>query len=445
MQLQASANVLKTPLVAPTAVQPEPFSGQSIQGRDVVLINPFGLGGGDHGLANKVANIALQEHCRVTVVPLNVRDISAPPAHRNLNQTYKKHEISELHNPLFIIAPVGILPTEKLKHQIEQLCSEYNFAKTDVMLIEEMDLAVGPSQQMSKRVEMLQDAGFKSISPQKLGFAEGAIGYLPVDPAAAELVKERAKGELTKLLDGYNQSLNPKDNVHLAYISSNSNVTNSQKFIANTLVDTLADGKDTHYVMVLRNFDEHAQTTLPKVLTETFNSKHDDYDYPALFSKAAIYFADPDSGKPLLKAELEGTGARQVNIFFTGQLPHNLFMDLMSVSHSGMASGDQSLGEFLSLTGKMPYYDTQPWKKPLAHAILSRAYEQGGDGVESELSRRLFGSTPKARKPLPELPPNLNQPQRSGALDYFVGELNEEISAIKADVPIRSFIRNAKG
>ncbi len=107
-----------------------------------------------------------------------------------------------------------------------------------------------------------------------------------------------------------------------------------------------------------------------------------------------MIFSPEKNGTALARlAEINGSGKRRVNIIFCNNLPKNIFQDFMYISKIGMASGDQSLSEFLSLTMKMPYYEIQPWKFHLFESISKIAKDIGGSELESWLSQRVVGRT----------------------------------------------------
>lgn len=333
------------------------FTNKSVKGRDVVLINPIFNGGGDHVMANKIANIALDEGCRVTISAVDIKNFYQVNT-RNLSLSdAEPHEMGALNNPVFVVAPVGILSIEKLNRHIDLLCEQNQFSKKDIVLIEEMDLLSSPSQELAGYEAELRGSGFKNVSVNRLGFGEGSIGYLPTDSNTIDVIKQRFEGELLKLMDGYNMSLAKDSNYHLAYISSSLLVTGSEVFIANTLVETMGSEADSNFIMVLRQLSDYSVPGLTAGLKYILQKKTGECDISALFSEATVFFYNSHSGVLDRSIKIVGEGRKNVNIVVTGSLPNNIFEDFMCLAQSGMASGDQSLSEFLSMTGKMPYYD----------------------------------------------------------------------------------------
>ncbi|MGY4730907.1 hypothetical protein [Burkholderia pyrrocinia] len=438
--MKISSASISSALQCETGVRAQPFSGSTVAGRDVILINPYCAGGGDHALANKIANIALEEGCRISIVPTDSREMNkiAGEHHRNLSPGECEHDIDQLRDPIFIVAPVGILSTQKLKDRIEYICDKYNFAKNDILLVEEMDLLKSPSQALAPRQKMLRQIGFSGVEVKELGFCDGAIGYLPVDRATADEIESRFAGELTRLLDSYNLSPSKESNYHLAYISSNAPVTSAEAFILNSLVETRDESKDSNFVMVIRDFERYErmmQLKLPEFLGVS-NSK---FNHSALFSKANLFFLDPNTGKLEKRKEVTGGGQPAVNIVLVKSLPQNIFHDFMRISRSGMASGDQSLGEFLSITGKVPYYDMQPWKVPLVNALLDTADDIGGGEFKKEMQKKISGMQPNGRD-ICKLSKVSDQSMRSSEFDAAEVELNRYIASRTADRSIREYL-----
>lgn len=409
----------------PESLKSSVFNSGSFKGRDVLLINPFCNGQGDHALCNKIANIALDEGCRITISSVDAGD-PTKINYRHLSlQNKEQHDISALNNPIFVVAPVGIFPVEELLNYINQLCEKYQFPKQDIALIEEMDLLSLPSQELTYYKTTLEKFGFENINTKQLGFGMGSIGYLPTEEHTINIIKQRFEGELIKLMDSYNVSLMKDSYYYLAYISSDLTIIAPQVFIANTLSETMSDDKDANYIIVLRQLNEHTKQELPKALKTILRTQNGKFDFPALFTKAKLFFADSNSGNLEGSIVITGQGKPNVNIVITQVLPNNIFEDFMCLSHSGMASGDQSFGEFLSLTGKMPYYDMQTWKYPLMEAIK----DMGGKELEDIITQKIVGRMPFFGDTFYKLAPNRNQSERSSELLNKQIELDHKLSS----------------
>lgn len=429
-------NAINTPPAAISINEIHSFPGKALDGRDLILINPFFDGNGDHALANKIANIALNEGCRVTISSIDATDPKKINL-RNLSIRDKSvHTISELNNPIFVVAPVGIFSTKKLEEYINLLCETYQFSKQDIVLIEEMDLLCSNDQMLTHYETMLDRIGFKNISANNLGFGTNSIGYLPIDTDTIDIIKKRFEPELLRLIDSYNMSLAQDSHYHLAYISSDVIITGMQVFIANTLSETRLDDKDHNYIMVIRQLNDMTKRDLPEELKDILSLQTDQFDLTGHFAKARLFFVDPDSGYLERSIEIIGQGERKINIVVTQSLPHNIFEDFMCLSQSGMASGDQSLGEFLSLTGKMPYYDTQPWKYPLAHAVMN----MGGEELKQLTAQKLVGRKPFSGQIFYQLAANRNQPAPGPELLSQQDELDRKISSHTASQRIRELL-----
>jgi hypothetical protein len=341
------------------------------------------------------------------------------------------------------VAPVSILDVNELEKTLSDLFDKYKFSKQDILLIEELDLLTPDPDSLEQRETLLKKMGFSDVAACKLGFAQGSIGYLPIDQASMKKIKNRFEGELTTLLDSLNVTLDKESRYHLAYISYEC-IRAVKIFIANTLSENKGDVINSNYIMVTRSLCAPDKELLKKVLGQLFSFKKNFYNFPVLFSKVTLYFSDPETGKLKKELEVKGEGVRKVNVVFVKSLPENIFKDFMCLSHSGMASGDQSLGEFLSLTGKLPYYDLQPWKEPLAKALENTAEKLGGDELKREVSKKIVGELPFGKGLVLKLAANIDQTPVSPELKASISALDQYIAAQTADGYIRALLTNAR-
>lgn len=430
----------------PTCSSVESFSDENIHGRDIILLNPFADGGGDHELANKIANIAITENCRVTIIPIGV-SIFTPAEdlpHRNISpQAGHEHEISSLHDPIVIIAPVDIMPVDKLKQSIEHIFQQYQFPKKDIVLIEEMNVLTSKNS-MEKRVSCLNEMGFNSVTPCKLGFGDGAIGYLPVDQNTLTDIKNRFENELEKLMDSFNLSLDKQSNNHFAYISSDFDVAAAKVFILNTLTEGRVNGdinkENNNYIICMRQFDTLTKDTAQEAMKDILTVEGNGFYSRDFYANANILFANETDKNLEVITQLKGIGAGNINIIFTGHLPKNIFEDFICLSKSGMASGDQSLSEFISITGKLPYYDMQPFKQPLAYELVKMASETGGNELKDEIISHISGKLPFTGKPQYKFLPILKQLPETVELAKNRTELDRKIRSNTADTYIRNLL-----
>ena len=149
--------------------------------RDVVIINPYTDGGDDRDLANSIANTVLKEGGRASIVPVLADYGSIHPVekHRNVYHGTNKHDISDLEEPAFIIAPAWILDTAALEYAVNEVSNQFGFNKMDAFIIEEMDLLTAPNQKSSQIESTLYELGFTRVhSYYNLGFGKDFIGYL---------------------------------------------------------------------------------------------------------------------------------------------------------------------------------------------------------------------------------------------------------------------------
>lgn len=405
---------------------------------DVVILNSYASGGGDHELANKISRIVTEEGGRTSIVPINAENLSIDP-HINVALRFNSHDISELIAPIFIVCPVGILTTEKLGEAVDEVCSKFNFKKEKVLLLEEMDLLTSPRQLLEDRKNMLSDKGFIDVQTLKLGFEEGSIGYLPIDEESISNIKARANLETAKLLDSYNIDINTSTTIHLAYTNDETQSLSSQVFISNTLNETRDDLVDFNYVMVCRLYEEKISEHVKLMLN--FKSERLGVDNPSLFRNATISYLDPQSGKLKLLYKLKGDGLRKVNVVLTPSLPKNIFLNLMYLAKSGMATGDQSLGEYISLKREFPYYNMQPWKLPLVAAVKNVAESCGEADLTNKIEAMIVGQFPfNGELRYKMLSNSKNSAPMTPELKQAWEVFNEKLSLRRADVHIRQFL-----
>ena len=369
---------------------------KDIRGRDVIIINPCCKGGGDYALAKKIANIALDEGCRVTIASINTLETANYDTSGKLRgyslQDDVAHDISQLRNPLFIISPLSIANIDKLKNSLNEMFDKFNFQPQDVFLIEEMDLLTRDGKNLIDFEVMLKDIGFSKVTANSLGFDEGAIGYLPIDEKTISEIRSRFDGELLRLFDSYNMSLSREANYHLGYISSDCFKIGSQIYIANTLYELLNDTRNANFIMSLRQVNIETMPVVVKSIKNIITSQNNnmEIDYLSLFSKATISVIDSDDGCVKICEKVIGTGTKDVQIILVNKLPKNIYDDFLLLADTGMMSGDQSLSDYLTLKGTLPYYDMQPWKHPLVESIK----KLGGDGLKNHLKTKVVGRAP---------------------------------------------------
>lgn len=423
-------------------VNPVDLSSNNIRGRDIIIINPTYDGGGDHALAKKVANIALDVGCRVSIYSFDAHE-HKPPAysptyqHYNLQNAEFRH-ISNSNDPLFIISPVGIATTSNLEKHIKKICEEFQFQRNDIILIEEMDLLTSQRQNLKNYNEMLKKIGFTDISVNKLGFEDGSIGYIPTDRRTVKEIKTRFEGELIKLFDSYNVDLSGDNSYHLAYISSDTYICGAQVFIGNTLNEIVEDERNATFIMTLRQLHSSKIIYIMDWIEKTLKTKEDVFDYESLFSKATITAINSDNGDIENQKTFTGSGTKKISIIITNKLPQNIFDDFLMLADTGMASGDQSISEYLTLKGNFPYYDMQPWKYPLVNAIK----KIGGQDLEKYIDHRIIGEIPYSGELKLSWIPNVPKKTVSQEQKEKIAEFDKVISSKKADRYISKLIQS---
>lgn len=459
--MKIESNISSVNISPPTSMRTTTLPTGEFKQRDVVIINPYMNGGGDKALGNKVANIALNDGGRVSIISMDADDISKDSC-RNLSLNDPTfNSINQLRNPLLIFTPVSTLEPHQIEFCIKILNQHIDFNKQKVMILDEMDVLPQDSK-LLECINILHHNGFKSIHAYNLGLNNG-IGYLATEQKQIDNIKHRFKYELSNLMDSYNLSLKKDAHHYLAYLSAEPAyrqaklpMHSAQLFIVNQLIETQHDNKDANFIIVLRqlancysdNFDiaelvshtkryfdgkETISAALQEILTKKETGK---FDSPMLFAKAQLYFADTQHGKLEKLFELKGTGNRQINIVVTESLPKNIFEDFMCLADSGMMSGDQSLSEYLSLKNTVPYYDMPPWKEGVAEGLIKHAKNHGTENAMNakisgyKLNGNIRASYLNATQYIPPTPEQLIKEEVT----------NKKIASLKANDKIREFI-----
>lgn len=442
-----------SPLSAPLPAAHQPalpstLPAEAIRARDILIINPYCHGGGDEALAKKIANIALAEGCRVSVISFDTTQIytSAALLDNHRSQNYARpgempHAISELTNPLFIIAPAGIADMDDLEKQIGHICQKHHFSCEDAFIIEEMDVLTQHDKKLEHYAAMLRETGFKNVTTCSLGFSDGAIGYIPTDEHEIDRIRHRFEGELVRLFDSYHLDLSAGSSYHLGYISSDSMLSGPQVFIANTLSETQADDRHATFILSVRQLTDYSAPLTVKAILDILQLKNESFNNPALFSRATVTVVDAESGQAQPEISIRGCGHKKVGIILTSGLPKSIYDDFLMLADGGMTSGDQSFSEYLSLKGTLPYYDMQPWKEPLMTAIKAAA----DPALAEWLDTRFVGLRPFSGERIAALLPNITPPQLSPAQLRHREALEQKLSSSVATPYIRRIIHAASG
>lgn len=423
-------------------IEHKDLSFKDISARDVVIINPYCEGGGDEALAKKIANIALDEGCRVTIYSFNTSIFNGGDEnikHQNYALQHEEpHDISQLNNPLFIIAPVGIASVDILEKHIESICEKFSFSRNDAVIIEEMDILTIPGKELTHYAAMLKEKGFTHVSVNSLGFGDGAIGYIPTDEKIISQIQNRFENQLTKLLDSYNISLSSENSYHLGYISSNCCHSGSQVFITNTLSETIEDDRNAIFIMSIRQLNDISAPLIADGIADILQAKDDEFNIPSLFSKATVTVINSESGDVENSKEVIGYGKKKVNIILTNKLPKNIYDNFLLLADTGMSSGDQSLSEYLSVKGTLPYYDLQPWKQPLMSAIKKSADVE----LQRYLDTKFIGQLPFTGEKIYSLIPDIQRGALSPELLIKKNEFDKNLASKIATPHIKAIIRS---
>lgn len=414
------------------------FNKGILKGRDVVVINLIGQGNGDKYLGEKIANIALDEGCRVSIISLNIYSPDITNS-RNISLCDDEpYDLAALHNPVFIITPMALMSTKSLCQQIEKICERYQFSKQNAILIDEMDVTQSEGRLPHHYENALKGIGFENVSANRLGFSTYSIGYLPVDDETVKAIRGRFEGELLRLFDSYNLSLTSDSHYNFAYISTDFFITSTQVFLANTLTETMGDDKDASYVMVLRQYRPDLKKAIYEGVLGILSEKSEELNYSRLFSKAVVGFVNNNTGEIEPYGVISGSGEKKINILFTQQLPKNLFDDFMCLCETGMVSGDQSLSEYLSLKGTLPYYSVQSWSHPLARAMV----DHGAKSIRDIVEHKMVFRGPVAGFESYKLKPNIKPQKPSARQLKQLDALNKKIASTTATQYIRTLLRS---
>ncbi|WP_413736063.1 hypothetical protein ACL2XP_24810 [Sodalis sp. RH21] len=424
---------------APAASYPGQFIPAAFNGRDIVLLNPFCSGNGDRVLADKISFILAKEGCRVSILSFDCiqETFCRFPARKGYQ------DLAVLHNPLFLVSPVSIMPPQIMNQLIKSIADQYDFPTEDIALIDEMDSNVALLQTPAHYVNSLRDIGFRQVQFYRLGFSDAAIGYLPLDNAAINDIKQRCRHELELLFDSLNLTLDRSSHYFIGYISSETPVTAMQTFVVNTLIENAQDEADMNYILVVRELDS-CMGRLPAAMENVLLEPADDnFNYNTYFGRVKMMLCAPDENRLSPLITVQGSGKKRINIVFCDMLPNNLFHDFIALSRSGIMSGDQSLSEFLSLKGEVPYYDMQIWKTPLVKALIRQARRTGRPELENYMRTKYIGmiySTNEIYFKLNQGPPELFASAQFKAANAC---FNHKISSMLATDYIRALARPA--
>lgn len=410
-------------------------SVNNISNKELVIINPDAQGAGDDTLGAAIADLAQKEGGRVSIVKIDATDKKNTTKIMSFNT--EKAPLESLNNPSFIVAPVGALATGNLKNNITSLCNKYNFQKESIFLIEEMDLLKKPEYSLELREKILEKTGFKKIESHRLGFHKESLGYIPLPSETISQIKERAATELSEFMAKIGQKTNKNDQVYVGYLGGGDASSSGLKtFISNTLHETEDGDYQAHYFIIPG--DGTAEILMDFFMTLMLGEPGTNNNN--LFRRADVSFISPEGElKQKGNFPLCGSGKRKINLFFSSRLPRNLFLDLIHLSKSGIMTGDQSLGEYISIKEEMPYYHQPDWKIPLSNGLRSMTKSRS---VLDELDHRIIG-----RKSLEDPKPSykLRKDGYSPSTQTLEqkeewAKFNSDLTARKADDAIRKIV-----
>jgi hypothetical protein len=377
--------------------------------RDLLLINPSEGGSGDLALGDKLAQLALSRGGRVTLVRPDLNGIVV----RHLAPSgAAPHALKDLDDPLIVSAPSSMISPPELLRVLASLDRSRAPLRGDLALIDEMDIAQQSRIDRARR-KVLEAAGFRSLSMHRLGFSEGAIGYLPLSGAQVAAIKRQAPAAVANFIDSLNVDAPVDAPLYFAYISTSMHgrAKTAAHFVHHTLKELPAGAKAASYVVVTGDASESCMQDLIKDLGPSLRATEDIGEKPARrFGRARILTLDLGERDPGLREVGQvtglGRGRRErpnLTIVLTRALPAPLFAAALSQAKEVMATGDHSLSEALSIRGTLPYYALPEWKTSLRDAVVTRARRVGGEALAQAVATRF--STPPSRalpSPTPE-------------------------------------------
>jgi hypothetical protein len=336
--------------------------------QNLIFVNPIMPGLGDIFLCKKIVDIARKlKDTRLSVHPISF--ITDDLGYAGHNPT--SHLSSGTPKTHWVVTPFGTAHPENLIKYIDDLCETHEYTKESITIIDEMDTKLPYPEYLF--IPEFYKHGFKRVTYKRLGFGTDSIGYLPT------LEFDTNQRELTNFLAGYNISLNDDTLLHLGYAE---HINSAATFISKTLYETMGDIKHTCYVLVLPELIDR-NCSFARDLHKQLNALS---VVPGMFGKVNLNF-----DKTVKYCErfpgICGSGQRTLTIIVAPFLPRSIFLSLMRVSHSGLATGDQSFSEFISLTNRVPFYERQNWKHNMAKAIIDHATKYD---VEKYIENRII-------------------------------------------------------
>jgi hypothetical protein len=299
-----------------------PFSASSIRARDIIIIHPFradldpdtGEDCNPCPLIDNIVAIALDQGCRVTVIPVAMQDNnSCMQAHQNLSLQGETHDISCFQQPIFIVAPTGPIPQEALKQQIELLCDTHQFSRQDLVFIEPADTSTPHNGQ--QLISKFRESGFERISAHQLDLSSAANPGWLIDQVSMGVLQESFEAKLTKLLDSFNLSIFKNANYQLEMIDSSSRYFSMPTFLQHMLANR-RHTVDNNFILVWPQLNQFSRDTLPATMKALLGIPNWIPDDPAHFSRLQIFCAYPDTDHLRQVINIDGSGQCNINIVF---------------------------------------------------------------------------------------------------------------------------------
>ena len=312
---------------------------------DIVIVNPVAKGYGDYELGRKIQDL-------VTMLDYSVK----------IQMTTEELK-EKLKSRLIIVTPYSFEDADTIQTYIKK-----NFfidQSTKVLMIDEMDAIDNSESNIEAYKESFQKIAIDTVDEVKIGFSSDSIGYLSMTNEECEDIQQRSKVEIKKLFDSFNMTLDPSAEYYLSYLNSATKVTAMQVFIFNTLRELQGSPSSVNYICSLgETATLNTIITIAKKLSTLAKSSPDSFSEDAAkkLSKINLMIVDVQN-KKISQKELVtiGKGIIPINIIFlsTMNMPKRVWHNFITVSKSGMMTGDQSLTDYLRLKREMPFYEAQ--------------------------------------------------------------------------------------
>lgn len=365
------------------------FPDEKVSKTDVVIINPtLQDGQGDYELAKKLQRLICLKGLQVVTRSLTKVD----------NYLYENisGEQEKLKNDLIIVAPFSFCNPKALIKAFKN--NVIVNKETKIIMIDEIEADSAYS--LDDYKDEFKKIGVKHIWEEKLGFGKNGIGYLPLEKLECTAIEERAKAELESLFDRFNLNIDYSAHYYVSYLNSDIKAETAQVFMLKTLYELTENPSAVNYIFSLGKDDwEGDVKEISKWACDVVSLLEDvNKNIADKFSKLNLLLVDVYKNKIFVQ-ELQNWKTEEgipINIVFMNSkhMPKNIWHDFITVSKSGIMTGDQSFCDYLSIKKEMPFYEMQHWKWPLRQSLIDSAETFGGEKLKEYVQTRIIGRIP---------------------------------------------------